>query len=202
VLTGFKKKILALYNWPYVSKDVADARQKFIRNYEWAAISRFIRPGRFLDVGCGAGYAMKRAEEDFSSETSGIDPDPGAHGVGRYNEGYIQPANVLKGFSENLPYDNKSFDTVYSSHVLEHVNDVSMTLKEMNRVMKDDGVLIIGMPTATMAFMNGLTPYLLTTHHRIVISSSRGLLLPEKAHLRRYFSLLPIAMQAIVFYST
>jgi malic enzyme len=77
-----------------------------------------------------------------------------------------------------------------------------MTLKEMNRVMKDDGVLIIGMPTATMAFMNGLTPYLLTTHHRIVISSSRGLLLPEKAHLRRYFSLLPIAMQAIVFYST
>jgi len=165
---SLKKTILAIYNWPYVPISVRDQRQEFIRDFEWKSISQNIRPGRFLDVGCGAGYAMKRAKAEFNCVTSGIDPEPGAHGVGRGQQGSMDSLDIVKGFSENLPYAAKSFDTIYSSHVLEHVNDVSKTLQEMSRVLKDDGVLIIGMPTATMAFLNGFTRYLLTTHHRII----------------------------------
>ena len=58
---SLKKTILAIYNWPYVPISVRDQRQEFIRDFEWKSISQNIRPGRFLDVGCGAGYAMKRA---------------------------------------------------------------------------------------------------------------------------------------------
>ena len=76
-----KNKILKLYNWPYVPVEIRDERQKFARDYEWNSIKSFIRPGRFLDVGCGAGYDMKRAQNEFQCQVSGIDPVPGAHGV-------------------------------------------------------------------------------------------------------------------------
>ena len=56
---------------------------------------------------------------------------------------------------------------MYSSHVLEHVDDERKSLQEMRRVLKDDGVLIIGMPTAFMAHVNNLSQLIFTTHQRI-----------------------------------
>ena len=38
--------------------------QQLIRDKEWAAIEKFISEGsKFLDVGCGSGYAMIQAQE-------------------------------------------------------------------------------------------------------------------------------------------
>ncbi len=121
----------------------------------------------FLDVGCGAGYAMQKAKEDFSCECYGIDPDPGVHGVGRFLKDMVKEQKIVQGFAENLPYENRNFDVVYSSHVLEHVNDEQKSLSEMKRVLKDNGVLIIGMPTATMTFVRIISQIFFTTHIKI-----------------------------------
>ncbi|MGQ0828893.1 MAG: class I SAM-dependent methyltransferase [Bacteroidota bacterium] len=161
-----KEFILKLYNFPFLSKEQTDLNQRTIRAAEWDAVKQYIKTGRFLDVGCGAGFSMKKAIE-LSCNAYGIDPNPGEHGVGRYNA-KEQDLNIIKGVSESLPYENLFFDTVYSSHVLEHVNSVDQTLSEMKRVLKDDGVLIIGMPTDTMAKINLFTQYFFTSHHRIV----------------------------------
>lgn len=45
--------------------------------------------------------------------------------------------------SYRLPYGNGEFDTVIGSGVLEHVVNPSESLKELHRVLKNDGVLII-----------------------------------------------------------
>ncbi len=164
-----KSLLLRLYYLPLLSKDKTDANQRRIRDVEWDAIKKYIpQNAKFLDVGCGAGYAMKKASAELGCQTIGIDPSPGAHGVGRYNESSKEGLNIIQGFSENLPFPDNEFDVVYSSHVLEHVNDEQRSLEEMKRVLKPDGVLIIGMPTAAMAFINLLTEALFTTHHRIL----------------------------------
>jgi SAM-dependent methyltransferase len=164
-----KKILLKVYYFGSLSKKKTDAKQQHIRDVEWDAVKKHIPKGsKFLDVGSGAGYAMRKAQSELQCDCYGIDPDPGAHGVGRYTESSKEGLKIEKGFSENLPYADNSFDVVYSSHVLEHVNDEQKSLQEMKRVLKPGGVLIIGMPTATMAWINFITDVLFTTHHRVL----------------------------------
>ena len=93
-----------------------------------------------------------RASQDLNCEVEGIDADPGSHGVGRFMKNLVKTVPIKQGFAEKLPYANETFDVVYSSHVLEHVIDETKSLAEMRRVLKKDGTLIIGMPTASIQF--------------------------------------------------
>lgn len=150
------------------SKEKVEKHQQIIRDAEWAQIENNIpKKSKFLDVGCGAGYSLMRASQDLNCEVEGIDADPGSHGVGRYIKNMVNAVSIKQGFAEDLPYANQSFDVVYSSHVLEHVNSESKSLQEMKRVLKDDGTLIIGMPTAAMAILNYFSDFMFTTHIKI-----------------------------------
>lgn len=150
------------------SKDKVEQYQQIIRDAEWGSIANNIpRKSKFLDVGCGAGYSLMKASLDLNCEVEGIDVDPGSHGVGRFIKDMVKTVPIKKGYAENLPYENESFDVVYSSHVLEHVNNEAKSLAEMKRVLKKDGVLIIGMPTASMAILNYISQMIFTTHIKI-----------------------------------
>lgn len=150
------------------SKHKVEQYQQIIRDAEWAEIENHIpRESKFLDVGCGAGYSLMRASQDLNCEVEGIDADPGSHGVGRFIKNMVDTVPIKQGFAENLPYENETFDVVYSSHVLEHVNDEAKSLAEMKRVLKKDGVLIIGMPTSNMATLNYISQLIFTTHIKI-----------------------------------
>lgn len=166
---GFKSTLLKIYNWGFLSKERQNHYQRIVRDTEWEAIAPHLKKGKFLDVGCGAGYSMQKAKDEGGIEVFGIDPDPKGHGVGREGSGFnIDVDNILQATAEAIPFQDKMFDTVYSSHVLEHVQDEQQSLAEMKRVLKDDGVLIIGMPTAAMAVLNMFSQYVFTTHQKIV----------------------------------
>jgi predicted SAM-dependent methyltransferase len=62
-----------------------------------------------------------------------------------------------------LPYPDNSVDTIYASHVLEHVphRQCGPTLKEWNRVLKPGGTLMVAVPTLELidrAMQNPNTP--------------------------------------------
>jgi len=46
----------------------------------------------------------------------------------------------------DLPFPDKSFDVVVAMEVLEHVDDVDLALKNISRVLRDDGVFIMSTP--------------------------------------------------------
>ena len=72
-----------LIYWPISSKEKVEKYQQIIRDNEWNEYSNHItQNANFLDVGCGTGYAMYRAKNDFNCNIYGIDPEPGDHGVG------------------------------------------------------------------------------------------------------------------------
>ena len=50
------------------------------------------------------------------------------------------------GDAQNLPFKPKSFDTVLCSEVIEHVKEPYTALKEINRVLKKSGILILTAP--------------------------------------------------------
>lgn len=152
----------------FSSREKIEHYQQVIRDEEWKyLVNEIPQNSSLLDVGCGAGYAMQRAKEDRNCSCKGIDPDPGAHGVGRYIKEIISEEQIIQGFAENIPFKTGEFDVVFSSHVLEHVNSEKDTLVEIKRVLKDDGVFIIGVPTSFMALINLLSNVLFTTHIKI-----------------------------------
>ncbi len=149
-------------------RDRVEVYQKRIRDMEWQQLMLHIpEDATFLDVGCGAGYAMRLAKETRNCKCHGIDPDPGSHGVGRFANGPLQSDNISQGSAESIPFDDATFDVVFCSHVLEHVHDRYKALSEMKRVLRPSGVLIIGMPTATMAWISLFSNIVFTTHIRL-----------------------------------
>ncbi len=152
----------------FSSKEKIEEYQQIIRDEEWKYLVKEIPENSyFLDVGCGAGYAMQKAKEDKHCICKGIDPNPGDHGVGRYIKDRVKVEQIVQGVAENIPFDSEEFDVVFSSHVLEHVMSEKDTLIEIKRVLKNDGIFIIGVPTAMMSIINLFSNFLFTTHIKI-----------------------------------
>jgi ubiquinone/menaquinone biosynthesis C-methylase UbiE len=160
------KQILSDFFWfPITSKSKIEVYQERIRQLEWNAVKTFLKvDSTFLDVGCGAGYSLMKAYQEFHCQVQGIDPEPGAHGVGRFTENLWKERPIIQGNAENLPFEDDTFDIVYSSHVLEHVTNEDEALREMKRVLKPNGILIIGMPTAAMSWVALFSSWFFTTH--------------------------------------
>ena len=57
----------------------------------------------------------------------------------------------------NLPFENETFDIIYSSNVLTHVQNLKLLLGEMKRVLKKDGIMVHGCPTSSWCFWTLLT---------------------------------------------
>ena len=101
------------------------------------------RPGRLLDWGCGFGQvtALLRAEGldavafDYRAELN----TPTVAPLERYPEieAHLSPDPV------RLPFGDRSFDTVLSCGVLEHVLDPDASLDEIRRVLCPGGTFYV-----------------------------------------------------------
>ncbi len=60
--------------------------------------------------------------------------------------------NFLVYDGKRIPFDDKIFDIVFSSNVLEHLNNLSEIQSEIYRVLKDDGICIHILPSSSWRF--------------------------------------------------
>ena len=104
--------------------------------------------GRVLEIGAGTGehYAFVRhAVEQYILS----DSDPEALAVARRKLPESSPDKL--GFelqsAQQLSHPEQSFDRVIATHVLEHINQPHLALKEWRRVVKDSGTLTVLIPT-------------------------------------------------------
>ncbi len=56
--------------------------------------------------------------------------------------------NVFTGIVENAKFENEFFDVIILNNALEHMSDPKTTLNEINRILKNNGTLVIGIPNA------------------------------------------------------
>lgn len=95
---------------------------------------------RILDVGCGTGANLKMLATCGRAE--GVDISPQA--VEFCRERGLD--SVKLGAIEHLPYDNNSFEIVTALDVVEHLDDDVAGLREMRRVLRPDGRLLLFVP--------------------------------------------------------
>lgn len=103
-------------------------------------IRRYGRSGRFLDVGCGPGIVLKAARDE-GYEACGVDVS--RHAV-EYAQRQLGFKRVFAGPLEEAGYPEGSFDVVHIWHTMEYVTNLNAFLTEVHRVLKDEGLLIIG----------------------------------------------------------
>ncbi len=109
---------------------------------------------RVLDIGCGEGRHSWQACKESKCLVCALDIE----------EANLQKASAMlrlmdqqgeskgqwltvRGEIQSLPFENATFDKIICSEVMEHIPDDQQGIKEMARVLKDNGILAISVPT-------------------------------------------------------
>jgi ubiquinone/menaquinone biosynthesis C-methylase UbiE len=106
-----------------------------------------LEPGeRVLEIGSGTGALLmliRRLHPDVT--VTGLDPDPRVLARARRKaDRASMPIQLDRGFSDALPYTDRSFDCVFSCFMFHHLKDVDekrRTLQEIRRVLERGGRL-------------------------------------------------------------
>lgn len=98
-----------------------------------------------LDCGCGIGTSSYfLAKENF--KVTAIDLSPLFISEARKKYGNQPNLKFFVEDASRMSFQNNSFDAICSYDMLEHVTDVKSVLREMSRIIKVGGLLIIFMP--------------------------------------------------------
>lgn len=121
---------------PYRAKRTAKMLEEYVE-----------KEARILDLGCGIGLSLHILAQVFPNIT-GCDIDEKALLACDkiLKEVGVNGINLKKYDGRKLPFPNNTFDAVLSIEVIEHVKNANLMLKEIQRVLKKDGVLIVTTP--------------------------------------------------------
>jgi len=86
-----------------------------------------------LDVGCGKGYLLKELKKS-GYQVTGVDV---FDNLGNFDFEYI------KASAEKLPFPDKSFDIVISTHTLEHIINIRKAAVELKRVAARQVIVVV-----------------------------------------------------------
>lgn len=109
----------------------------------------FVKGKKVLDVACGTGYGTKILAEAGAIETFGVDISTEAIDYARENYS-SENAKFSLGNAEKLDFPDKEFDVIVSFETIEHLNDYCKFLKEIKRVLKEDGTFIVSTPNKAL----------------------------------------------------
>lgn len=101
------------------------------------------KSGKFLDIGCATGYMINKISQDSDWDVYGVELSEKPASFAR-NE--LNLKNVTHGDLFSASYPDSLFDCINISDVLEHVPSPVAFLTECRRILKPDGVVMLGVP--------------------------------------------------------
>lgn len=122
--------------WALFEKGIELFRDKRIKD-----IKKFKSGGRILDIGCGRGKMLIKLEKKgwqvYGTELSERSAFFALEKLG---------LNIFTGDFIKAGYPSDFFDCITMWHILEHLDDPVAVMKEVHRIIKSDGVLVIAVP--------------------------------------------------------
>jgi O-antigen biosynthesis protein len=119
-----------------------EIRHEHLHRYFFAL--QFCRDKAVLDVAAGEGYGAALLSA-VASRVIGVDKS--AEVVRHANLNYCDSHTFFQvGAAEELPFADNSVDVVVSFETLEHLSDQEKFLRELKRVLRPDGLLVISSP--------------------------------------------------------
>lgn len=95
-----------------------------------------------LDIGCGEGiFAWNLVDEKID-----VAIDPNARELDRARK-FDLYEELIECSGNKIPKADKFFQTIFSNSVMEHIPNIESTLKEVHRLLKDNGTVYLTLPT-------------------------------------------------------
>lgn len=104
-------------------------------------ISRYKASGNFLDIGTNMGFFLRNARGG-GWNLFGVEPSSSLAELARK---YFN-LNVKTAFLDEAGYSDSFFDVVTMVDVFEHLAEPGKMIKEISRILKDEGILFIRVP--------------------------------------------------------
>ncbi len=111
--------------------------------HRYAFAREYIEGKDVLDIACGEGYGS-HLMSNVAASVVGVDisPEVVAHARKKYGD----KATFSVGSCTDIPLDGASVDVVVSFETLEHLAEHELMLKEVKRVLRPGGILILSSP--------------------------------------------------------
>lgn len=103
-----------------------------------------------LEIGFGSGVLLPELSKR-SDRLFGIDIHDSIAKVKEMSRCENINAMLTRGDILQLPYKDESFDCVISVATLEHIKDLTLAIFEIKRILKKNGVAVLGFPVANKA---------------------------------------------------
>ncbi len=112
--------------------------------HRYAFTKKLVKNKKVLDAACGEGYGSHILSAEAET-VIGLDIDESSvhHASKRYQKNNLK---YIQGSCIDLPFEDKSFDCVVSFETIEHLAEQQQMLSEFNRVLKEDGLIVISTP--------------------------------------------------------
>lgn len=135
---------LGHYGSPPHRKDFRVAKVDFVHEMvRWGGLDHLAAGTTVLDVGCGIGGSSRILAQDYGFQVTGITISPGQ--VKRAQN--LTPPEVSAQFQQDdamkLSFPDGSFDVVWCIEAGPHMPDKATFAKELMRVLKPGGVLVV-----------------------------------------------------------
>lgn len=101
---------------------------------------------KVLDIATGTGDLAIMIAENTKAQITGLDLSAGMLEVGRKKvteKGLENRIEMIQGDSENLPFEDDTFDAITVSFGVRNFENLEKGLNEINRVLKPNGTFII-----------------------------------------------------------
>ena len=134
-----------------------------------------IRPfsghGKFLDIGCGTGWVVNHFSEAAFSDNVGVDISPSGMRIALHSSGEKGNNRFVVADARHLPFKNGSFAVAGALTFLEHSYTPIENLKEMIRVLRTDGKIVL----CHTNFLSPFSPLVKTSFLTLLTSVIRNL---------------------------
>lgn len=135
---------MGAYHWVQCDRAAPNYNPPLEARYK-VLVKRIKRAKRILDVGCGDGYLLSQVSA-LCDQAVGIDSEQSGVALANEKLKTYRNCSVTQASCYEIPLPDNSFDCVMLADVFEHLEHPEWCIKEIARLLEDNGLLLLTTP--------------------------------------------------------
>lgn len=133
------------HNYNYADRTMGKYSMYWFARRYYAALAKRYAPqqgGKLLELGCGLGHLLGLLQDDF--QCVGI--DLAAYSIEQTRLNAPQAEAMMMSADDLSAFADGEFGAVIALHLVEHLPDPARTLRDINRILRNNGLLLFATP--------------------------------------------------------